>query len=68
MYLAEADGCIVTDSTTKGVRHRLLSRKNLRRGTTVAMKGPVKVAVKTLKGIKTAREVDKDSVFNGSKN
>ncbi|KAJ7350230.1 hypothetical protein OS493_037693 [Desmophyllum pertusum] len=50
VYLAEADGCIVTDSTTKGVRHRLLSRKNLRRGTTVAMKGPVKVAVKTLKG------------------
>ena len=51
MFLAEAEGCIVTDSTTKGVRQRLSSKRNLRRGSAVVVKGPVKVAVKTLKGI-----------------
>lgn len=52
VYLAEADGSIVTDnSIAVTTRHRLSTdRRESRRGSTISVKGPIKVAVKTLKG------------------
>ena len=54
VYLAEADGSIISDnSSSVSTRHRLSYQKDARRrSSTVSSKGPIKVAVKTLKGTK----------------
>ena len=54
VYLAEADGSIISDnSLSVSTRHRLSYQKDARRrSSTVSSKGPIKVAVKTLKGTK----------------
>jgi len=50
VYLAEADACIITDNSAVTTRHRLSNNKReSRRGSTISAKGPIKVAVKTLK-------------------
>lgn len=52
VYLAEAEGNIISDSTSavnSHKRHRLSTLKDSRRGSSISH-GPVKVAVKTLKG------------------
>ncbi|CAH3127131.1 unnamed protein product, partial [Porites lobata] len=51
VYLAEADGSIISDnSSSVSTRHRLSYQKDARRrSSTVSSKGPIKVAVKTLK-------------------
>jgi len=58
VYLADADGCLVTDSTTNGVRQRLSSK---RKGSGLTAEGPVKVAVKTLKGSKRQKKISVSS-------
>ena len=52
VYLAEADGSIISDnSLSVSTRHRLSYQKDARRrSSTFSSKGPIKVAVKTLKG------------------
>ena len=54
VYLAEADGSIISDnSLSVSTRHRLSYQKDARRrSSTFSSKGPIKVAVKTLKGTK----------------
>ena len=54
VYLAEADGSIISDSSLSvSTRHRLSYQKDARRrSSTFSSKGPIKVAVKTLKGTK----------------
>ena len=54
VYLAEADACIITDNSAVTTRHRLSNnnKRESRRGSTISAKGPIKVAVKTLKGKK----------------
>ena len=50
VYLAEAEGSIISDNkSAKTSRHRLSTTRDSRRGSTISQ-GPVKVAVKTLKG------------------
>lgn len=50
VYLAEAEGSIISDNiSAKTSRHRLSTRRDSRRGS-VMSQGPIKVAVKTLKG------------------
>lgn len=50
VYLAEAEGRIISDNiSTKTSRHRLSTTRDSRRGSIISQ-GPVKVAVKTLKG------------------
>lgn len=61
VYLADADGCLVTDSTTNGVRQRLSSKRNSRKGSGLTAEGPVKVAVKTLKGSKRQKKISMSS-------
>ena len=61
VYLAEADGSIITDnSLSVSTRHRLSYVKDARRGSTLPAKSTVKVAVKTLKGIK----INKGQLFH----
>ena len=51
VYLAEAEGSIISDNmaVNSHKRHRLSTHKDARRGSTISQ-GPIKVAVKTLKG------------------
>ena len=50
VYLAEAEGSIISDNkSAKTSRHRLSTTRDSRRGSTISQ-GPIKVAVKTLKG------------------
>ena len=51
VYLAEVNASVITDnSIAVTTRPRLSMKKDLRRGSTMSVKGPIKVAVKTLKG------------------
>ena len=54
VHIAEVDANIVNDNSKTDVepRPRLSLTKDLRRRSTVSSKGPIKVAVKTLKGNK----------------
>lgn len=58
VYLAEADGSIISDnSLSVSTRHRLSYQKDARRrSSTFSSKGPIKVAVKTLKGTKIIKD------------
>lgn len=52
VHLAEVDG-IITNENSKleaASRPRLSLKRDLRRASTLSVKGPIKVAVKTLKG------------------
>ena len=52
VHLAEVDG-IITNENSKfeaAPRPRLSLKRDLRRASTLSVKGPIKVAVKTLKG------------------
>lgn len=52
VHLAEVDGNIINESSKleAASRPRLSLKRDLRKASTVSVKGPIKVAVKTLKG------------------
>ena len=66
VYLAEVNSNVITDNSIGlTTRPRLSMKKDLRRGSTISVKGPIKVAVKTLKGnISSFKFIDFASLFH----